>query len=82
MDFWNIIMGTKHWQFHHHSFMVKNWTEHKMTLIKATLKGGMLKRKAVNDEHKESAEGDSQGDPNDRRQAPDASKGGKGYQHP
>eukprot|EP00972_Heterocapsa_arctica_P101887 15010881-Heterocapsa_arctica.AAC.1 len=53
-----------------------------MTLIKATPKGGMLKRKAVNDEHKESAQGDSQGDHIDRRQAPDAMQGGKGYQNP
>eukprot|EP00972_Heterocapsa_arctica_P012084 1773149-Heterocapsa_arctica.AAC.1 len=78
-------MGTKHWQFHHHSFMVKTWTEkgvNRVTLIKATPKGGCFKRKAANDERKESTEGDSQGDQNDRRQAPEASEGDMGNQHP
>eukprot|EP00972_Heterocapsa_arctica_P002472 356258-Heterocapsa_arctica.AAC.1 len=65
MDFCNIIMGTKNRKFHNHSFMGKTWPDHKMTLIKATPKGGCLKRKAANDEHKEPTEGDSQGDPND-----------------
>eukprot|EP00972_Heterocapsa_arctica_P029943 4412676-Heterocapsa_arctica.AAC.1 len=72
-------MGTKHWQLGHHSFMVKTGPDHNMTCIKATPKGGMVKRKVRSDEQHMSdgkgsqkglTEGGSQYDPSDHRATP------------
>eukprot|EP00972_Heterocapsa_arctica_P032184 4742552-Heterocapsa_arctica.AAC.1 len=47
-DFWNIIMGTRHRDMGHNSFMVKRWPDRNMTCIKATPWGG-IKRKIQSD---------------------------------